>query len=178
MADQDLEQLKYPIGKLQLPETIDFEQIKLWIDNLSQLPDKLTLEVQGMTDAQLDTFYRPGGWTARQVVHHLADSHMNSYIRFKWAMTEENPSIKGYNENIWSTMQDARQAPIDSSVDLIRGLHARWVFMLKSMSESDFQRTFFHPEFDRTMHLDRMVGLYSWHGDHHLGHIRNAKNLS
>jgi hypothetical protein len=176
MSEQDLEQLKYPIGKLQLPNTIDLDQIRRWIDNLSQFPGKLALEVKGMTDAQLDTSYRPGGWTARQVVHHLADSHMNSYIRFKWAITEDNPTIKGYNENIWSAMQDARQAPIDCSVDFISGLHARWVFMLMGMSESDFQRTFFHPEFDRTMRLDRMVGLYSWHGDHHLGHIRNVKN--
>ena len=178
MTEAELEKLKYPTGKLQLPETIDADQLRLWRENISGFPGKLATEVRDMTDVQLDTPYRPGGWTARQVVHHLADSHLNSYIRFKWAMTEENPTIKGYDENVWSAMEDARQAPIDSSVTLIEGLHARWVNMLNNMSEQDFLRTFSHPEFDRTMCLDRMVGLYSWHGDHHLGHIRYVKTLS
>ena len=175
MTALELDQLKYPIGKLNLPEVIGRDQIKLWINNLASFPDQLAQTVVGMTDDQLDTSYRPDGWTARQVIHHLADSHMNSYIRFKWALTEDNPSIKGYNENIWSAMEDARTASVDSSVTLVNGLHARWVQMLNNMSEQDFLRTFFHPEFNRTMQLDRMVGLYSWHGDHHLGHIKNVK---
>ena len=177
MTEQELDALKYPTGKLKLPEVIDAEQIDSWILNIEQFPALLDKAVTPMSDEQLNTAYRPDGWTARQVVHHLADSHLNSYIRFKWALTEDNPTIKAYDESIWAEMSDAKNAPVDVSVELIKGLHARWVVMLKGLSLADLQRTFCHPEYDRTLRLDRMVGLYSWHGDHHLGHIRNVKKF-
>jgi hypothetical protein len=175
MTEQEIEDLKYPIGKLNLPEVIDAAQIKSWIRNIETLPVLLQEAIDGMTEEQLDTRYRPGGWTARQVVHHLADSHLNSYIRFKWALTEDNPTIKAYDESIWADFDDAKSAPVEVSVALISGLHGRWVTMLKGLSMDDLQRTFYHPGYDRTMQLDRMVGLYAWHGNHHLGHIRNVK---
>jgi hypothetical protein len=170
------DKLKYPIGRLSLPDQIDQQQIDAWIDNLENFPDKLREVAENLSEAELETPYRPGSWTARQTIHHLADSHMNSYIRFKWALTEDNPIIKGYNEAVWADMKDSKTADTDASLKMIEGIHARWVALLRGLTMEELKSTFYHPEFDKTMRLDRMVGLYSWHGDHHLAHIENAKD--
>jgi hypothetical protein len=167
-----MEELKYPIGRFSAPEKIDAKQIKQWIREVQTLPNDLKKITAKLTDAQLDTPYRPEGWTVRQVVHHLADSHMNAFIRFKLAMTEENPTIKPYHEALWAELADGKSAPINTSVLLLNALHKRWVILLKSISKKDLsKRTFLHPETGRIFPLEFVLGLYSWHGKHHLAQI-------
>ena len=130
--------------------------------------------VAGLTNVQLDTPYRDGGWTVRQVVHHVPDSHMNSYIRFKLALTEHEPTIKPYDEQIWANLLDARTAPVDPSLELLEGLHQRWAILLRSLTEDDVQRKFFHPELG-TVTVDQYIALYAWHGKHHVAHITSIR---
>ena len=125
----------------------------------------------GLENAQLDTPYRDGGWSVRQVVHHIADSHINSIVRFKLALTEDTPTIRPYDEALWAELGDARSAPVELSLALIDALHARWAVMLRGMTAEDFKRTFHHPEHDRTFPLDRTLAMYAWHGKHHIAHI-------
>ena len=162
--------LSFPIGKFHLPQTIAPDERQTWIGEVERLPADLAKATTGLTDAQLDTEYRPGGWTVRQVVHHLADSHMNSYARFRLALTEPSPTIKAYAEAAWAELPDAKSAPIELSLELLRGLHARWVMLLKSMSDAGFAKTFRHPERGE-MRLDSALTLYAWHGRHHLAHL-------
>ncbi len=162
--------LRYPIGKFQRPETIDDKQRKEFIRQISDAPANLRKAVGGLTDAQLDTPYRPDGWTVRQVVHHLADSHLNAYVRLKLALTEQVPLIKPYNETDWAELQDARNAPIEISLYLLESLHKRWVMCLQSMDALQFARTMRHPE-RGIMSIDALVALYAWHGRHHVAHI-------
>jgi hypothetical protein len=131
--------------------------------------------VAGLDQEQLDTPYRPGGWTVRQVVHHIGDSHINSIVRFKLALTEETPTIRPYDEALWAELPDSRTAPVDPSLALIDTLHARWVLLLRSMSEQDFERRFHHPEHDRTFTLARTLAMYAWHGQHHIAHITRLR---
>lgn len=166
-----LQQLRYPIGPYQPVSPATGEQRSKWIDTIEQFPVKLANVVNPMTDAQLDTPYRPGGWTVRQLVHHVADSHTNSYVRFKWAMTEDNPTIKTYDQDAWALQHEARSAPVGISLDWLKALHARWVYYLKGFSDSDFARTFHHPEMNEDLTLDWLLGLYRWHCEHHLAHI-------
>ena len=166
--------LRYPIGRYQAPETISAAQRSVWIEQIAQLPANLSKAVTGLTDAQLDTPYRPGGWTVRQVVHHLPDSHMNSYTRFRLALTEDSPLIKPYEEAAWAELSDARTAPIAPSLLLLDGLHARFVMLLRSLSEGDFARTFRHPELG-AKRLDWTLGLYAWHSLHHVAQINRLK---
>ncbi len=165
------DQLKYPIGKFQYPQTIDDVNIPSNIDVISTLPLKLREATISLDDSQLDTPYRPDGWTIRQVVHHIADSHINSYCRFKLAMSEENSVIKPYLETKWAEFEDAKSAPIFHSLNLIDAVHGRWVIFLNSMKAVDYERTFFHPEHQKTITLYQTLSLYSWHSKHHLGHI-------
>jgi uncharacterized damage-inducible protein DinB len=130
--------------------------------------------VAGLSDEQLNTPYRPAGWTVRQVVHHVPESHMNSYVRFKLALTEEEPTIKPYFEDRWAQLDDANQAPVGLSLDLLDALHGRWVWFLRSLKDADFQRTFRHPELG-TVSLDRNIALYAWHGRHHVAHITSLR---
>ena len=162
--------VRYPVGSYTPPEAIDAEIRTKWIADLKGLPVHLRNAVIGLTEQQLDTPYRLGGWTVRQVVHHVADSHLNSYTRFRLALTEDSPLIKTYDEKSWAELPDAKQAPIDPSLHLIEGLHARWVRLLSSMSEGDFARTFKHPELGE-IRLDWTLGLYAWHCRHHVAHI-------
>ncbi len=164
------ESLKYPIGRFKAPATITEQQRTHWIDELEKLPTNFENATSGLDDAQLDTPYRPDGWTIRQLVHHVADSHMNSYVRFRLALTEADPLIKPYNEALWAELADARTMPIDVSLQLLRLLHARWVYLLLSFSADDFKKTFRHPEMG-SVPLDRALALYAWHGRHHLAHI-------
>ena len=162
--------LKYPLGRYQPPEVISPCQRATWIEQMAELPAHLTNVVAGLNDSQLDTPYRPGGWTVRQVVHHLPDSHMNSYTRVRLALTENSPLIKPYQEAAWAQLSDARTAPVAPSLMLLEGLHARFVLLLRSLSDDDFARTLRHPERGENR-LDWTLGLYAWHGLHHVAHI-------
>jgi hypothetical protein len=165
---------RYPIGRYQPPVAITHENRHEWITAIAVLPRELQEAVRDMSEADLETPYRDGGWTVRQVIHHVADSHMNSYVRFRLALTEDAPVIKPYNEKAWAQLIDARTAPIDCSLHLIASLHSRWVSLLRSLSETDLQRTFVHPDLG-VKTLDWNLGLYAWHGRHHLAHVRMAR---
>ncbi len=162
---------QYPIGKFTVPEFVTQDHLTQWQSEISSLPAHIQLKVAGATKAQLDTPYRAGGWTVRQVINHLADSHLNSFSRFKLALTEENPTIRPYNETLWAETPDGKNAPIDWSLSILEGLHARWTFLLENMTDADQAKTFFHPEYKTYMRLDTARGMYAWHGNHHLAHI-------
>jgi len=168
------ENLKYPIGKFIVPDAYTKELIAQWKNDIAELPALMKAAVAGLTDEQLETPYRPGGWTIRQVVHHVADSHLNSIIRFKWAMTEDNPTIKAYHEDLWAKLADYK-LPIEPSLIMLDGIHARLTALFESFTEEDWNRTFIHPESGATILLKRNLALYSWHGRHHLAHIAQAK---
>lgn len=168
-----MKNLKYPIGEFQKPEKITSKNINLWVKDIQSLPSDLKKVVAKLSDAQLDTPYRPDGWTVRQVIHHLADSHINAYTRFKLAMTEDNPSIKPYEEALWAELEDGKNAPIALSITLLTVLHKRWVIFLKSVDKKTWaQKSYFHPESKKTFPLSEIIGLYSWHGKHHLAQIQ------
>jgi len=167
----ELETIRYPIGKLSVPKEISEEQISEWIDDIAEFPVHVRQLTENLSDEVLDWKYRPDSWTIRQVVHHVADSHMNSIIRFKLALTEEVPIIKPYYEEMWADLVDS-EAPISISLSLLDGLHARWTILLKSLSEDDFNRKLFHPEQGRKLTLTYMLGLYEWHCRHHLAHVQ------
>ncbi len=168
---------RYPIGKFRCPDNITAAHIKQWISDIEHIPVKISDLVSDFTEKQLETPYREGGWTARQVIHHIHDSHHNGYIRFKWAMTEKNPVIKAYNEALWAELFDTRSAPIYLSLDLIKALHAKWVYFLKGLSLKDLEKTFIHPEGDVTISLAEDIGIYAWHGNHHLAHLEIIAQL-
>ena len=161
--------LRYPIGEFAPPSHITRDRIDAWIDEIAALPADLRRTVAPLTEAQLDTPYRSDGWTVRQVVHHLADSHMNSVVRFKWALTEDRPLIRAYDEKSWALLADARE-PVDPSLDLLDALHRRWVVLLRGLGWPQLQRVFVHPDSGATT-LAESVGDYAWHGRHHLAHI-------
>ncbi|MBT8273052.1 MAG: putative metal-dependent hydrolase, partial [Bacteroidia bacterium] len=163
MTDLELQELRYPIGKLQLPETITEAHIKDWIDVLEAFPSKLETLVRNLNDDQLDTPYRPKGWTVRQVVHHVSDSHHHSYIRFKWALTEDKPVIKYYFEKLWAELDDSKTAPIQMSLDHLKAVHFKLAYLLKSLTESEFNRTFIHPEYSNEFSLKQNTAIYAWH---------------
>jgi DinB family protein len=162
--------LRYPIGKFEAPRSITPSLRAKWIDEIDAAPALLRDAVQGLDDSQLDTPYRPAGWTIRQVIHHVPDSHMNSYIRFRLALTEQTPTIKPYDEVKWAELYDARTGPVEVSLQLLKSLHLRWVALLRSFSETDFAREYDHPE-NGVVRLDSAVAAYAWHGKHHAAHI-------
>ncbi|SPE25265.1 putative enzyme [Candidatus Sulfotelmatomonas gaucii] len=170
----DLDELRYPVGRFQKPAASTAATRAAQIDTLRLLPERLRAAVAGLNQAQLDTPYRDGGWTVRQVVHHFADSHANSYVRFKLALTEDWPTIKPYDEAAWARLPDNRM-PIEPSLDFVDGLHARLVAMLASMTEDDFERGFNHPERGR-MTLATNLALYDWHSRHHVAHITSLRS--
>lgn len=171
----NIEELKYPIGKFERPAEITPEKIEEWIGEIEALPKQLKDCVANLTEEQLDTPYRPEGWTVRQVIHHIADSHMNSYIRFKWTATEDNPTIKAYDQVAWGDLPDSKTAPVELSLAIIEGLHLRWVTLLKTYTEADWKRTMFHPESKKTIPMDVNLPMYGWHGKHHIAHIEALK---
>ena len=162
--------LRYPIGPFHYSGESTAEQRRGFIDRIEQAPARLRAAVAGLTEQQLETPYRPGGWTVRQVVHHVADSHINSYCRFRLALTEVRPAIKGYDEALWAELTDSRTAPVEMSLALLEALHRRWVLLLRSMTPVDFARTFHHSQLGPVT-LDRTLALYAWHGEHHLAHV-------
>ena len=171
MSEHDLEQLKYPVGRYQKPEKFGYDERAEAVTSLEALPDKLVALVSNLTDEQLDTPYRPGGWTVRQVVHHIADSHHHSYTRFKWTLTEDQPLIKAYEEKDWAALEDARVMPIQPSLTYLKALHVKLVILIRSMTEAQFQRTYVHPEGNAVVDLNEQVSKYAWHGAHHYAHI-------
>lgn len=172
----DIDQLKYPVGKFMKPEIITNFQIKSWIEEIKDLPGLIEVELRGLPPQDLLKTYRPEGWTITQVIHHLADSHMNSFIRYKLALTEEHPVIKPYLENRWGEMADNKTLEPHHSLAILTALHIRWGYLLDHMSEADFSNGYIHPEKNRLVELSEATALYAWHCRHHLAHIRNAKN--
>jgi uncharacterized damage-inducible protein DinB len=170
----DMTDPRYPVGKFNYLGVATPDQRAASIREIAIAPAALRAAVNGLDDRQLDTPYRPGGWTVRQVVHHVPDSHLNAYCRFKLALTEENPTIKAYDEAAWANVADTARTPIDVSLALLDALHQRWVVLLESMTAADFARTLHHPE-RGAITLDWMLQLYAWHGRHHVGHVTMLK---
>jgi uncharacterized damage-inducible protein DinB len=170
----DLETLQYPTGRFTPKATLGPDDRREMIEKIAAVPAQLRAEVENLNDEQLDTPYRPGGWTVRQVVHHLPDSHLNAYIRFRLALTEDTPVIKPYDQVAWAELTDARSAPIGPSIDMMTGLHARWTDWLHGLSDEDWQRSFQHPEMG-SVGLETNLQIYAWHGAHHLGQIQSIK---
>ncbi len=168
----DIEQLKYPIGKYKSPDVITGSIISQWISDIELLPAFLRDTVKNLSESQLATPYRDGGWTVRQTVHHVPDSHMNAYCRFKLTLTEDRPTIKPYFENRWAELEDGRNASVETSLILVEAIHQRWVMLMRSMQPSDFKRTYVHPEYGKEFSLEYVAGLYAWHGKHHVAQIR------
>lgn len=162
--------LRYPVGKFDFQKEVTEDDRRRFIDEIEEAPARLRAAVQGLSAEQLEIPYRPGGWTIRQVVHHVPDSHLNSYTRFKLALTEEEPTIKPYHEDLWAELADSRVAPVDISLALLESLHRRWVMLLRSLTAKDFDRTFRHPELG-VVTLAKNLGLYAWHGRHHVAQI-------
>lgn len=173
-----LEQLKYPIGPYTRPESIEADKIENWIDSIEKLPQNLRSLTKDLSEEQMSLCYRPGSWQIKQVIHHIADSHINSYCRFKLALTEDNPSIKPYDENLWSELIDAKTGDPAKSIDLLSGLHYRWSMLLKALDASELKKNFYHAEHDKLFPLDEMIAHYAWHSDHHFAQIEQAIRLN
>jgi uncharacterized damage-inducible protein DinB len=169
--------LRFPIGKFHFEGPLTEPQKQASLDEIARTPAKLRAAVKGLSEAQLDAPYRPGGWTVRQVVHHLPDSHMNSYVRFKLALTESEPTIKPYAEDRWAELADSKSTPVEVSLTLLESLHDRWAHLLRSLSPEDWKRTFRHPEMG-AMTLEKTLALYAWHGRHHVAHITSLRERS
>lgn len=170
-----MQQLRFPIGMYEFGKTYSNEDVQEMIRKIDEFPGKLKRIITGLNKEQLETQYRQDGWTIRQVIHHLADSHMNAYIRFKLALTEDVPAIKPYDPHAWSELEDAKNGPPALSFDLLFNLHKRWAMVLKSMTDQQFERMFYHPEHQMTYDLKELLALYVWHGEHHYAHILKAK---
>ena len=169
--------LRYPVGEFVPPVAFSAADRAAAIRILAEFPARLRLATAGLTERQLDTPYRPDGWTIRQVVHHVPDSHLNAYIRFKWTLTESNPTIKPYDQEAWATLADTRLTPVSVSLDLLEAVHRRWVVLLESVKEEDWQRPLIHPE-SGPMTLDKLLQMYAWHGRHHLAHVASVRSLA
>jgi hypothetical protein len=171
MSEQDP---RFPIGRFQAPLSISAEDRSRYIEIVSSAPTCLRNAVSGLSAAQLDTPYREGGWTIRQVVHHLPDSHINMYVRFKRALTEVDPVVKSYDEAAWAELSDVAATPVEVSLDLLAFLHQRWVLLMRGMSEADWKKRYLHPEAGGAMILDYVLAMYAWHGDHHIAHVKQT----
>jgi DinB superfamily len=166
--------LKYPIGEYQ-PQVFSKSQLQNWLTDIKFLPTILENVLLNLDEVQLQTPYREGGWTVHQLVHHIADSHMNAYIRFKLGVTENNPTIKPYDEQAWAVLNDTKILPINISITLLHALHVRWHAVVVNFTESDFEKTVFHPEQQKNITLWHLLGMYAWHGAHHVAHITELK---
>ncbi len=172
-SSDPVEALRYPIGRFIVPEKISVADRAKYIDAITEAPAALRAAVRGMSEARLDTPYRPGGWTIRQLVHHVPDSHLNAYIRMKLALTEDEPRITPYMEDRWAELPDSREVPVETSLRLFESVQERWVSIMRSMTDTQWQRVYLHPELGRYP-LDRQAALYAWHGKHHVAHITRA----
>ena len=173
MTSEELDRLRYPIGKYEFPDDVSQSVIENWIQTIEELPEKLEKAIRPLDDDQLDTPYRTDGWTIRQLVHHIADSHMNALLRFKWTLTEDTPTIKAYDQDLFAKLEDSISAPVEYSLDFLKGLHAKWTFLLKSLKSQDLDRKFIHPETGQEVSLVKLLGMYAWHSEHHYAHIEN-----
>jgi hypothetical protein len=170
----DIQKLKFPIGEFSPLDGYTAEQLDSYINDIEILPSQLRKELRELNDEQLDTPYRPEGWTIRQVVHHIPDSHMNAFIRFKRTLTEDSPTISPYYEDRWAELPDAK-LPVEISLSLIEAVHKRWALLLRALKEKDFEKKYIHPEYKKTFVLSEALHMYSWHGKHHLAHITELK---
>jgi uncharacterized damage-inducible protein DinB len=168
---QDLEKLKYPIGEYLYPGKAGADQVKLWIDSIEHFPQQLIDVVINLSEEQLEIHYRPGGWTVRQVIHHVADSHVNAYTRIKLTLTENTPIIRPYNEEKWAELPEAKSGSIHISLDILKSIHQRMVLTLRALNIEDFERKYIHPTANKELTLSYLLGNYAWHGQHHLAHI-------
>jgi hypothetical protein len=168
--------LRYPVGRFSAPTAWDAATVAQLRRDLADFPERMRAAVAGLNDAQLDTPYRDGGWTSRQVVHHVADSHLNAYCRFRLALTEDAPTIKPYDETRWAELPDARTLPVAPSLQILDGLHVRWVALIDTFTPEQWQRTFTHPEHKRSMTLAHTAALYAWHGRHHTAHVTTLRS--
>ena len=167
--------LRYPIGEFSMTSEVTAAERARWIEDIARTPVALRAAIAGLGPGQFDTPYRPGGWTVRQVVHHVPDSHLHAYTRFKLALTEDEPTIKPYDEGRWAELSDVRLVAPEVSLDLLEALHQRWAALLKSLGPADYRRTFRHPEFGRALTLDETLARYAWHGLHHAAHITSLR---
>lgn len=174
MIEMELDALKYPLGKWHSKAQPSADDIKGWIDDIRHLPGQLRELLTGLPDTSLVYRYRPGGWNLRQLIHHIADSHVNAYIRHKLAVTENEPRISPYQEGSWAELEDVLTLPIGVSLQLLESLHLRWTVFLESLDATQLQSTFFHPQSQKVFRLHESISMYSWHGRHHLEHVRNA----
>lgn len=172
-----MDDLRYPVGRFARVDSLTPAARAAAIEDIAATPHRLRAAVAGLDDAQIDTPYRPGGWTVRQVVHHVPDSHMNAYMRFKMGLTEDVPTIKPYDEAAWAGLEDSRSTPIETSLTLLDAIHDRWVRVLRAMSAADFERKINHPERGE-MSLDQLLALYAWHGKHHTAHVTKLRERS
>jgi uncharacterized damage-inducible protein DinB len=174
-ATAQMADLQYPVGKFDWNTPLSEADYPRFIAEIAEAPAALRSAVAGLSRDQLETRYRPGGWNVMQVVHHVPDSHINAYCRFKLALTEDEPTIKPYDQEKWAELPDSQRVPIDVSLDLLDALHQRWVALLRSMDTADFNRGLRHPEHGRVLTLAQMLALYAWHGRHHVGHITSLR---
>jgi hypothetical protein len=165
------EALRYPTGKFTPKESYTRLELSQCIERIESLPARLESFIQGFSSKDFDATYRPGGWSARQVLHHISDSHLNAYVRLKWTLTESSPIIKAYDENLWAETPEVALEPT-ISLTLLKALHIKWVALLKLLSDTDLQKEYIHPETGKPVRIERMIALYAWHGDHHLGHLK------
>jgi len=171
-----MDDLRYPIGRFEAPKTTLTEAQRAGlISQIEEAPGALRAALAGLSPAQLDTPYRPGGWTARQVAHHVPDSHLNAYVRFRLALTEDEPTIRPYDETLWADLHEAKSAPPELSLDLLKALHRRWVVLLRQITPAEWPRRFKHPEHSGIQDLDWMLVMYAWHGRHHTAHVASLR---
>lgn len=169
-----LEKLKFPIGHFVLPSEISEALMENWKSEIKQLPEQLQTLTKNLSEEEANLVYRPNGWNIKQVIHHLSDSHSNALIRFKLTITEENPTIKTYAENLWAELADGNDTNISYSLTMLTAIHYKWSLLLANWSKNDWEKTYFHPEANKSVTLKEMIGLYAWHGNHHLAHIKQA----
>lgn len=175
---QDIQQLKYPAGKLTIPAEISEAQIKEYIATIAEFPQRVATEIKNLTEDELSScHYRPEGWNIKQVLNHCIDSHMNSFIRFKLALTEENPTIRPYDETVWAELPDTLLYEVSESIQLLQSVHKRWVFLLNSLTAEQFTKTFVHPDGNEVVSLKENLCIYAWHCENHFLHIANAKKF-
>jgi hypothetical protein len=172
-----MEHLKYPVGKFEYGKSYSYADNQKHISTIEAFPNELKELVAQLTPSQLKKSYRENGWTACQIIHHIADSHINAYIRTKLTLTEDAPTIKPYDQDLWANMEDGKNAPIEISLSIIEKIHQRWVILLRTLSAADLQRKYVHPEYNREFKLNELLALYAWHGKQHYAHLNIIKNL-
>jgi hypothetical protein len=173
--EDNMEHLRYPVGRYQVPDVYTTKALNEWITIIEALPSWMDVCIENLDEVHLQTPYRPGGWTVQQVIHHVADSHINAYVRLKLALTEDNPTIKPYQEARWAELADTQIVPVNISVTLLHALHRRWVAVLRNMEPKDWERTYYHPDNKRDYPLWEMTAMYAWHSRHHMEHIRQLR---